>query len=35
MAGTRRPVEAEIRDALIVGAVLGIAVGVIVGAWLA
>jgi hypothetical protein len=35
MAGTRRPDEAEIRDALIVGVVLGFAIGVIVGAWLA
>lgn len=35
MAGTRRPEHAEIRDALIVGGVLGFALGVIAGAWLA
>lgn len=35
MAGTRRPPQADIRDALILGAVIGFLLGVIAGAWLA
>ena len=35
MAGTRRPPDADVRDAFAVGWVLGFFLGVIVGAWLA
>jgi hypothetical protein len=35
MAGTRRPIEADIRDTAIIFGVLGFAVGVIFGAWIA
>lgn len=34
MAGTRRPEDIEMREAFAVGAVLGFALGVIVGAFL-
>lgn len=34
MAGTRRPPEADLRDALILGAAIGFLLGVIAGAFL-